>query len=185
RRPPRSTLFPYTTLFRSAFVAVRRKIDARLVSLGDGEERANLAAMTRQLGLESGVIFLGNVSNPLPYMKRAAVLALSSTVESLGNVLVEAMAVGLPVLATDCPTGPREILCNGAYGTLVPVGDSLALAKALVAVLESGTRPAIPDEALARFRYDHVIRRYLAVLGIKVGGEAPASLRDDGATPET
>jgi glycosyltransferase involved in cell wall biosynthesis len=174
----------YPTLLR-AFGTVRRKIDARLVFLGDGEERANLAAMTRQLALESGVIFLGNVSNPLPYMKRAAVLALSSTVESLGNVLVEAMAVGLPVVATDCPTGPRDILCNGTYGTLVPVGDSLALARALVAVLESGTRPAIPDEALARFRYDHVIRRYLAVMGIKVGGEAPASLRDDGATPET
>jgi len=174
----------YPTLLR-AFDSVRRKIDARLVFLGDGEERANLAALTRHLGLESSVTFLGNVSNPLPYMKRAVVLGLSSTVESLGNVLIEAMAVGLPVVATDCPTGPREILCDGTYGTLVSVGDSLALADALLAVLESKTHPAIPEEALARFRYDHVIGQYLALLGIKDDGGARAALHGKAATPET
>jgi glycosyltransferase involved in cell wall biosynthesis len=78
----------------------------------------------------------GDVPNPLPYMKWAAVLALSSVMEALPTVLIEALAVGLPIVATDCPTGPREILCDGTYGTLVPVGDGAALAEALMRVLQ-------------------------------------------------
>lgn len=156
----------YPTLLQ-AFEIVRRTADARLVFLGDGEEKVRLEALTRQLGVGAGVSFLGNVSNPLPYMKQAAVLALSSTVESLGNVLIEAMAVGLPIVATDCPTGPREILGNGMYGTLVPVGDSSALAEALLSVLRAESRPVIPKEAFIRFTVDYVINRYLAVLGLQ------------------
>jgi len=173
----------YPTLLR-AMAIVRRTTNARLVFLGDGEERGNLVALARHLDIDSSVSFLGDVSNPLPYMKWATSLALSSVVEALPTVLIEALAVGLPIVATDCPTGPREILCDGAYGTLVPVGDSAALAEALMRVLGWPHRTAIPDEALARFRYDHVIGKYLGMLGVTDSTQHPAYLQADMPTPE-
>jgi glycosyltransferase involved in cell wall biosynthesis len=174
----------YPTLLR-AMAIVLRTINARLVFLGDGEERGNLVALARQLEVDSSVTFLGDVPNPLPYMKRAALLALSSVVEALPTVLIEALAVGLPIVATDCPCGPSEILCNGAYGILVPVGDSAALAEALVGVLQRADRPDIPDEALARFQHDHVIGKYLAMIGVTGGTQDAAYLQASVATPES
>jgi glycosyltransferase involved in cell wall biosynthesis len=91
---------------------------------------------------------------------------LSSVEEALPTVLIEALAVGLPIVATDCPSGPREILRDGAYGTLVTVGDSAALAEGLLRVLKQPLRPSIPDEALAPFQHDHVVREYLSILGL-------------------
>jgi glycosyltransferase involved in cell wall biosynthesis len=173
----------YPTLLQ-AIAIVRRTTNARLVFLGDGEERGNLVALVRQLDLESCVSFLGDVPNPLPYMKRAAALALSSVEEALPTVLIESLAVGLPVVATDCPSGPREILRDGAYGTLVPVGDSAALAEALLRVLQHPRRPSIPDEALAPFRHDHVIGKYLAILGVNGNTQHPSSLQAGVATEE-
>ena len=173
----------YPTLLR-AMAIVRRTTNARLVFLGDGEERGNLVALARHLDIDSSVSFLGDVSNPLPYMKWAASLALSSVVEALPTVLIEALAVGLPIVATDCPAGPREILCDGTYGTLVPVGDSAALAEALLRVLGWPHRIASPDEAIARFRYDHVIGKYLAMLGVTDSTQHPAYLQAGMATPE-
>ncbi len=155
----------YPTLLR-AFAILRRNIDARLVFLGDGEERKALEDLTKDLGLETSVSFLGNVANPLPYMKRAKVLALSSVVEALPTVLIEALAVNLPIVATDCPTGPSEILCDGAYGKLVPVGDSERMAESLLATLRTANAPVIPRQALERFQHDHVIEQYLAVMGV-------------------
>jgi glycosyltransferase involved in cell wall biosynthesis len=155
----------YPTLLR-ALALVRNEIDVRAVFLGDGEERDRLLTLARELNVESAVSFLGNVSNPLPYMKRAAVLALSSVVEALPTVLIEALAVGLPIVATDCPTGPREILCDGAFGSLVPVRDSQRLAEALSRVLQSQRGTAVPEEALARFRQDRVIGEYLQLIGL-------------------
>ena len=173
----------YPTLLR-AMVIVRRTTNARLVFLGDGEERGNLVALARQLEIASCVSFLGDVPNPLPYMKRAAALALSSVEEGLPTVLIEALAVGLPIVATDCPSGPREILCDGAHGTLVPVGDSAALAEALVRVLQQPRRPSIPDEALARFRHDHVISKYLSILEVNGNTQHPSSLQAGIATAQ-
>jgi glycosyltransferase involved in cell wall biosynthesis len=155
----------YPTLLR-AFAILRRSIDARLVFLGDGEERRALETLTQELELETSVSFLGNVPNPLPYMKWAKVLALSSVVEALPTVLIEALAMNLPIVAADCPTGPREILCGGAYGTLVPVGDHERMAKSLLDVLRAANAPAIPRRALERFQQDHVIEQYLAVMGV-------------------
>src|ERR1019366_6694580 len=155
----------YPTLLR-AFAILRRKVDARLVFLGDGEERKNLEALTQQLRLETSVSFFGNVANPLPYMKRAKVLALSSVVEALPTVLIEALAMNLAIVATDCPTGPREILCDGVYCTLVPAGDSERLADALLDRLRDPSYPVIPEKALERFQHDHVIEQYLEIMGV-------------------
>lgn len=155
----------YPNLLR-AFAIVRQTIDARLLFLGDGEERQRLESIVREMHLESAVTFKGNVGNPLPYMKRAAVLALSSIAEALPTVLIEAQALGLPIVASDCSTGPREILCDGALGTLVPVGDSQKLAAALIAVLQSPARRDIPHESLERFAGDRVVRQYLDVVGL-------------------
>ena len=163
----------YPTLLR-AMAIVCRTVNARLVFLGDGEERANLSSLAQELGLESCVSFLGDVANPLPYMKRAAVLALSSIVEALPTVLIEALAVGLPIVATDCPTGPREILCDGAYGTLLPVRDSVAMAQALLHVLRQSERPAVSEEALARFSFDNAMAKYLAILGVAASTRPPS-----------
>ncbi|MGA7766831.1 MAG: glycosyltransferase [Candidatus Sulfotelmatobacter sp.] len=173
----------YPTLLQ-AMAIMRRATNARLVFLGDGEERGNLVALARQLNVDSCVSFLGDVPNPLPYMKGSAALALSSIVEALPTVLIEALAVGLSIVATDCPTGPREILCDGAHGTLVPVGDSAALAEALARVLQQPRRPSIPDEALARFRHDHVISKYLSILEVNGNTQHPSSLQAGIATAQ-
>ena len=154
----------YPTLL-SAFATVRKGTNARLVVLGDGEERERLAAMARRLEIESSVEFLGNVANPLPYMKHSTVLALSSVMEGLPTVLIEALAVGLPIVATDCPSGPREILCDGAYGTLVPVGECSALANVLLDLLSKPRPRSVPPQALQRFAHDTAISNYLDVLG--------------------
>jgi glycosyltransferase involved in cell wall biosynthesis len=122
--------------------------------------------LARDLGIEASVKFLGSVENPLPYMKVAKVLALSSLEEGLPTVLIEALAVGLPIVSTDCEAGPREILRDGAYGTLVPVGDSSGMADAILNVLRGSQLPKIPQEALDRFQRDRVIDQYLGIMGI-------------------
>jgi glycosyltransferase involved in cell wall biosynthesis len=137
---------------------------ARLIVLGDGKERAKLEALVRELDLAADVALPGFVINPLPYMKRAAVLVLSSVYEGLPGVLIEAMACGCPVVSTDCPSGPAEILDRGAYGKLVPMGDDTALAEAILATLEA---PPDRDRLRARaalFSEDDKIDQYLQVL---------------------
>jgi glycosyltransferase involved in cell wall biosynthesis len=124
----------FATLLR-AFVEVRRATAARLVILGRGPERRRLTALARKLGVEADVSFEGFVENPLAFMARASVFALSSTWEGLPSVLVQAMACGCPVVSTDCQSGPAEILAGGRYGPLVPVGDASALARAILALL--------------------------------------------------
>ena len=104
---------------------------ARLVLLGEGPERGRLEALTATLGLEDCVCFAGRQTNPYAWMARASALVLSSRCEGFGSVLAEAMACGTNVVATDCRSGPREILEGGRWGRLVPVGDVLALARAM------------------------------------------------------
>jgi glycosyltransferase involved in cell wall biosynthesis len=120
----------YPTLM-AAFAQLRQKVDARLLILGEGDCRPALEAQVRQLGIEASVFMPGFISDPLPYYQHADLHVLSSTGEGFGNVIVEALAVGTPVVSTDCQSGPREILDDGQFGRLVPVGDVAALADAM------------------------------------------------------
>jgi len=132
--------------------------------LGEGEERPSLEALVRKLELEKHVALPGFVANPYKYMKRAAVFVLSSRWEGFGNVLVEAMATGTPVVSTDCPSGPAEILENGKWGRLVPVGDVSALALAIEAALDA---PGCdPRERANYFSLGRALDSYLDALGL-------------------
>ena len=153
----------YPTLLR-AFRRLRAGTRARLMILGEGEERERLQRLVGELGVEGDVEFVGFVRNPYAFMSRAAVLVLSSGWEGFGNVLVEAMACGTPVVSTDCPSGPREILDGGRYGPLVPVGDDKALADALSRRLRL---PAERDSLRARardFSVDVAANQYVALI---------------------
>ncbi|NJL04761.1 MAG: glycosyltransferase [Chloroflexaceae bacterium] len=118
-----------------AVALVRQQQPVRLIILGEGDERPTLEALIVQLGLQAVVKLAGYTSNPYAYMARADLFVLSSESEGLPGVLLEAMACGTPVVATDCEAGPREILADGQYGPLVPVGDSAALAQAIMTTL--------------------------------------------------
>lgn len=153
----------FATLIR-AFASVRRQAKARLVILGEGELRPELELLIRELGLQDDVALPGFVNNPLPYMARAAVFVLSSAWEGLPNVLIQALALGTPVVSTDCPSGPREILKGGEYGELVAVGDDRALAEAIQRVLEH-PRYIMAADWVKPFREPVVTTQYLHALG--------------------
>ncbi len=154
----------FPTLLR-AFALLRQTRQARLVILGEGEQRGELEALVRDLGLQGEADLPGFVDNPYAYMKRAGVFVLSSTSEALGNVLVEAMACGCPVVSTNCPGGPAEILKDGQYGYLTPVRAPQAMAQAILAVL-SGQQKAVDPAWLEQFRLETVVPQYLRILGV-------------------
>lgn len=155
----------FRTLLK-AFSVVSKQRSARLIILGEGEERFYLEAMTRELGLEALVQMPGFVTNPFAYMARASAFVLSSAWEGLPGALVQALACGCPVVSTDCPSGPREILKDGKYGPLVSVGDHEALAEAILATLDD---PPDADMLRARaldFHVDKIIEKYIAIMGL-------------------
>jgi glycosyltransferase involved in cell wall biosynthesis len=160
----------FPTLIR-AFARVRRNRPARLMILGEAKgarktakRQGQLMALAREAGVAADVELSGFVQNPFKYMARAAVFVLSSRYEGLGNVLIEAMACGCPVVSTDCPSGPAEILDNGTYGRLVPVGDDEALAEAIMAVLDGPPEARALRERAAAFSVDQAVDRYEALL---------------------
>jgi glycosyltransferase involved in cell wall biosynthesis len=124
----------FPTLIR-AFALARAAQPMRLILLGEGELREPLRALAADLGIAAQVDLPGFVENPYAFMSRAHVFVLSSAWEGFGLVLVEAMACGTPVVSTDCPAGPAEILMGGRFGRLVPVGDAGAMAEAIRATL--------------------------------------------------
>ncbi len=150
----------FATLLR-AFARLPQATDARLLILGEGKERRRLGALVSRLGLTGRVELPGFVPDPYPYLARAQLLVLSSRREGLGNVLVEAFALGTPVVATDCPGGVRALLDEGRLGTLVPVGDDRAMADALAAVLTSPPGPAALIRAAGPYRVPIAARAYL------------------------
>ena len=146
-----------------AFGRVLETHDCRLLILGDGSEREMLTSLVASMGVDDRVQLPGFAANPHAYVARAAVLVLSSDFESLANVVIEAMAVGTPVIATNCPSGPAEALGGGRYGKLVPVGDEPAMAQAIVAALDTRA-PPVPQKWLEQFSTRNVADRYLELL---------------------
>ena len=138
----------------------------RLIILGDGPLRGELEAQVVRLGLGHAIKLPGFVDNPLRYFARADVFVLSSYVEGLPNVLVEAMMCGCTPVSTDCPTGPREVLNDGQFGYLVPVGDAAALAAGIEAALDHPIAPELLAEAVRPFEERAVINRHFALLGL-------------------
>ena len=147
----------FGTLMR-AFATVRHQRHARLVILGEGEQRAELESLAKELGVDNDVEMPGWVANPYSYMSRSGVFVLSSRWEGFGLVLAEALACGTPVVSTDCPSGPSEILENGIHGALVPMQNSEAMAKAILKALEE-----TPDRSALRKRgYDFSLEKAVA-----------------------
>jgi glycosyltransferase involved in cell wall biosynthesis len=141
-------------------------LHVRLLILGDGPLRDELLGLIYNLGLRETVDLVGYVENPLKYFARADIFALSSLVEGLPNVLVEAMLSGCTPVATDCPTGPREVLQNGKYGYLVPPQNPQAMARAITHALENPIPKALLAEAVTPFEESRVVERHFAVLGL-------------------
>jgi glycosyltransferase involved in cell wall biosynthesis len=142
--------------------------DLELVILGEGRERQALTALSGALGIADRVHLPGFQSNPYPWIVRAELLALSSRSEGFGMVLAEALALGVPVVATDCPSGPREILCDGRYGHLVRPGDPLALAEAILATLRNPPDREQLPRAVERFQPAAATKVYLEAMGCEI-----------------
>lgn len=157
----------FETLIR-AFDAVAANREVRLVLIGDGENRASLEAAVASRGLAECVTFLGYQENPHKFVARSSIFVLSSTYEGLPNVLIEAIGVGTPVIATDCPSGPREILLDGEGGTLVPVGDEDSMAAAITRYLDdpeyAHERLRSAREQLDRFTPQRAATEYLRLI---------------------
>jgi len=155
----------FETLIR-AFAKVRENINAKLIILGEGEKRKELKELVKELNLREDVKLPGFVDNPYNYMADADVFVLSSRWEGLPNALIEAMACGTPVVSTDCPSGPREILEDGKYGKLVPVGDVNMLAKAILETLENPIDPKKLQERAKYFSVEKAAEKYLTIIGL-------------------
>jgi glycosyltransferase involved in cell wall biosynthesis len=154
----------FSTLIK-AFDILHRKIPSRLIILGEGEERSALEALIRSCGLQEMVDLPGVDTNPFAYMKHSSAFVLSSKWEGLPGVLIQALACGCPVVSTDCLSGPAEILKDGEYGYLVPVGDVNAMAVAMEAILRGDVRRT-PEGWLEQFTLSAVIPQYRAVFNI-------------------
>lgn len=155
----------FPTLLR-AFAAIQQQRPSRLILLGEGGERAALAALAAQLGITEHLSFAGFQKNPYAWLARADLFVLSSAWEGSPNALTEALALGVPSVSTRCPSGPDELLADGRYGPLVAVGDHAALAQAMLATLASPLPADQLREAVAEYRVELSARRYLQQLGL-------------------
>ena len=153
----------FPTLIR-AFGRVRQHRNCRLIILGEGPLQPELESLIAELGLAASVSLPGFCSNPFAYMRRASLFVMSSAWEGSGNVLVEALALGIPSVSTDCPYGPRETLADGKYGPLVPVGDHEALARAMLQTLNNPLPSDFLRQAVTEFTIEYSAQRYLDVL---------------------
>lgn len=147
-----------------AFARLRRERPARLVVFGEGPMRSSLEARIAALGLGDAVSLPGHTTNPFSHLSRADLFVLSSISEGMPSALIEALACGTPVVSTDCPSGPREILADGRFGNLVDVGDVEALARAMSSQLDA---PRDRDRLIGRardFAIERAVERYVEVL---------------------
>jgi glycosyltransferase involved in cell wall biosynthesis len=149
-----------------AFQRVRSSRAARLLIIGEGRDRSVFEDKVRALQLEDDVSFPGFQTNPFAFISRAAVFVLSSEYEGLPNVLIQALALGTPVVSTDCKSGPRQILEDGRLGALVPVGDVAAMAQAIEQALTLPRQESNKAHMLERFGVSRATDAYLQVAGL-------------------
>ena len=149
-----------------AFARLRANQNCRLVILGKGNQRDHLLSVANELGVAKDIDLPGFEPNPYPFMAHAAMLAMSSRWEGLGFVLIETLALGTPVVSTDCPSGPREILDGGRYGRLVPVGDAERLARAMAETLLNPPPAAFLQEAARPYEIERSTSAYLTAMGL-------------------
>jgi glycosyltransferase involved in cell wall biosynthesis len=149
--------------------------DHRLVIFGEGNRRSRLEALARRLGVAERLDLPGHTANPFTEVARADLFVLSSVFEGFGNAVLEALMVGTPVVSTDCPSGPREILGAGRYGALVPMRQPWLLAEAILSTLRDPPPRALLDEAVTRLEIDQAIPRYLDALGLTLSASSDGS----------
>lgn len=149
-----------------AFGLLRCDRPAKLVILGDGPLRAELTTLVEERGLTTDVILPGFVPDIRHNLAGADLFVLTSTSEGFGNVIVEAMAAGVPVVSTDCPHGPREILQDGMLGELTPIGDAPAIAAAMARMLDNPTAPDRLRARAADFTIEKIGDKYEALLAL-------------------
>lgn len=146
-----------------AFAYVRRTHAARLLILGEGEERRELETLVKKRNLQNAVMLPGFVPNPYPYMISSSVFVLPSRWEGLPGVLIEALFCGIPIVATDCPGGTREIISNNNYSIIVPVGDVEAISVGIKKVINGKAHTPTPD-SWKPFELETVVDQYLEFL---------------------
>jgi glycosyltransferase involved in cell wall biosynthesis len=156
----------FETLLRG-FSILRAQRPCRLMILGRGKRRERLLQLAKELGISRDLSLPGFVDSPYAYMAHADLFAFTSRWEGLGFVLIEALAMGTPVVSTDCPSGPAEILQHGRYGLLVPVGDPQALSTAMAASLEQQMPKATLREAVVPYTVSAATDSYLRAMGLR------------------
>lgn len=154
-----------------AFAQLKKDTPCRLAIVGDGSLRTQLEALAASALPAEDYRFFGHQQNPYRFLKRAAVFVLSSRNEGFANVMLEAFACGTPIVATNCPSGPRELLEDGRWGRLVEVGDIEGLAKAMAESLHAGPAPPPVDYVRQNYGIQAVAGRYLAALGMNPAAE--------------
>jgi len=160
----------FTTLIKAVSV-VRKEMDVKLIIAGKGKKKKALIALADELGIKDSIDLVGFVQNLPAWMAKADLFVLSSICEGMPVVLIEALAAGTDVVSTDCPSGPRELLQNGLVAPLVPVGDSEALARAMLNRLRATREPERLKEAVSKFMVRASATSYLEAIGWKTGLE--------------
>jgi glycosyltransferase involved in cell wall biosynthesis len=156
----------FTTLVK-AFAIVREARKCRLLILGEGADRKEIEALALELKISEDVYLPGFKSNPYSYLARCSLFVLSSRWEGSPNALTEALALGRPVVSTDCPSGPVEILKDGKYGKLVPIGDTESMANAIAQTLNTANDPELCRQAVREYTVESSTNSYLTALGLK------------------
>lgn len=155
----------FPTLLKALRI-VKEEKEVLLIILGEGQEREKIENMISELGLDKDVKLLGNIYNPYPYMEMADLFVLSSKWEGFGNVIVESMAVGTPVVSTNCPSGPSEILEDGKYGILVPVEKHKDLAIAIIKGLNCEWNKCILVKRANEFTVEKAVEGYVKLFDV-------------------
>ena len=154
----------YETLVR-AFAILRRERPVRLFIMGEGKGREKLRKLLIELHLEGEVELFGFTKNPFAYLAKSSLFVLSSHYEGFGMALLEALSLGVPSVATDCPFGPGDILQHGRFGALVPVGDTEAMAVQMALTLNNPPDPSFLMEAASPYALERITDRYLEIIG--------------------